>query len=137
MSWKTLKSNVRLTQSLVEDERRKSLVAAETIQQLHSSLEKEKLKGKRFWRLKCDQQLAHEEMLEEKDNEIAWLTKLLSNKPTSAEQTNPLSIGCSDVELTVPVTVRRGKALPVHLFSGEVPKTTNSCVWQHAMKNIA
>jgi len=66
--------------------------------------------------LKCDQQLAHEEALEEK---IARLTTLLSNRTASAEQTNPLSLDCSDVELTVPVTVRQGKAPPVHLFSGD------------------
>ena len=127
------KEQLRVTQSLVEDERRKSLVAAETIQQLQSSLEKEKLKAKRFWRLKCDQQLAHEEALEEKDNEIARLTKFLSNKTTSAEQTNPLTIGCSDVELTVPVTVQRGKAPPVHLFSGD--RTEDSYLYSRVLQS--
>ena len=40
------KEQLCVAQSLVEDKRRKFLVAAETIQQLQSSLEKEKLKAK-------------------------------------------------------------------------------------------
>jgi len=100
------KQQLCVAQSHAEEERHKSLVEAEIIQQLQSSFEKEKLKAKGFWYLKCDQQLAQQEALKEKDIEIAWLTKILSNKTISAEQTNAFSISRSDIELTVPVAAR-------------------------------
>lgn len=84
------------------------------------SLDKEKQKAKRFWHLKCDQQPAHEEALEEKDNEIAQLTKLLSIKTTGDKRTNmPLVSDSYDKESSAPITPRHGKAPPVHLFSGD------------------
>ena len=81
-----------MAQLIVEDEWRKSLERAEEIKQLQLSLDKEKQKAKRFWHLKCDQQLAHEEALEEKDNKIARLTKLLSIKTTGDKRTNPVCL---------------------------------------------
>lgn len=94
-----------MAQLLVEGKQRKSLERAEEIKQLQLSLDKEKLKAKRFWHLKCDQQLAHEEALEEKDNEIAWLTKLLSIKTIGDKRTNmSLVSGSYDEECSASAT---------------------------------
>ena len=102
----------------MEDERRKSLERAEEIKQLQLSLDKEKQKAKRFWHLKCDQQLAHEEALEEKDKEIAWLTNLLSTKTTGDKRTCFSSaISSYEDKSSVSVIPRHGKVPPVHLFS--------------------
>ena len=84
------------------------------------SLDREKQKAKRFLHLKCDQQLAHEEALEEKDKEITQLTNLLSTKTTGDKRTSfSLAISSYEDESSVSVIPRCRKAPPVNLFSGD------------------
>ena len=82
--------------------------------------EKQKVIDKRFWHLRCDQQLAHKEAPEEKDNEIAQLTKFLSVRTAGDERTNmSLVRGNYDEVSSVSFTPWSGKAPLVHLFSGD------------------
>ena len=47
------------------------------VEGLQAEIAREKQRSKRFWKLRCEMMLAYEEMLEEKDDEIALLkTKL-------------------------------------------------------------
>ena len=51
---------------------------------LKKSLKQQTTKAKRFWTLKCEQLLAHEALIEEKDAEIATLKVLRSGIVSSA-----------------------------------------------------
>ena len=56
----------------------------EELEELRAMLAKEKQKAKQIWRQKCEQQLSHEEAIDEKDMEIAVRLKarlLLSSNP--------------------------------------------------------
>ena len=106
-------------QLMLDDERQKLFERAEEIKRFVLNLDKEKQKSKRFWRLKCDQQLAHEEALEERDNEIVRLNKLINSRTTDKRTNVSLASGDYKEESSVSITPRRGKVPPVNLFCGE------------------
>ena len=54
------------------------------VEALKKSLKQQTAKAKRFWTQKCEQLLAHEALIEEKDAEIATLKALRSGKVSSA-----------------------------------------------------
>ena len=63
----------------------------EKLEELRATLAKEKQKAKRIWRQKCEQQLSHEEAIDEKDMEIAVRLKarLLEVTPSPSVYTSP------------------------------------------------
>ena len=114
------------------------------VEGLQAEIAREKQRSKRFWKLRCEMMLAHEEMLEEKDDEIALLkTKLDAEHSRNIKKISnyaPLPVSSSrsssrstsretkdnDEQETSQVDhgrqVRgRGKAPPVDPFTGEQP----------------
>ena len=97
---------------------------AEKIEELELNLTKERQKVKRFWRDRCDQQLAHEDALEKNNVKINCLSRQLQSLQMACEEqkfdTPPSYSFDYKVEVqNTTVTPRRGKAHPVHLFTGE------------------
>ena len=98
---------------------------------LKASVQAEKLKAKRFWRLRCEQMLREEDRLQAKETEIAELREQLNLHETSPRSTsNARALGTSptrsttgghECEMTIHPTpsVRRGKAPPVEAFTGD------------------
>ena len=98
---------------------------------LKAALQAEKLKAKRFWRLRCEQMLREEDLLQAKDAEIAGLREILSLSETSPESTGDTrvlgtsptrsAVGSHERVATIHPTssVRRGKAPPVEAFTGD------------------
>ena len=98
---------------------------------LKASVQAEKLKAKRFWRLHCEQMLREEDLLQAKETEIAELREQLNIQETSPRSTsNARTLETSptrsatighECETTIHPTpsVRRGKAPPVKAFTGD------------------
>ena len=98
---------------------------------LKAAIQAEKLKAKRFWRLRCEQMLREEDLLQAKDAEIAGLKEILGLSEASPESMadtrvlgrSPTSsaIGSHERVATIHPTssVRRGKAPPVEAFTGD------------------
>ena len=119
-----INEQLHLVQLELYEEKQKSLAQAEKIEELELNLTKERQKAKRFWRDRCDQQLAHEDALEKKDVEINRLLRQLQSLQTAREEQKfdkPLrhSFDHKGEERDATATRQRGKALPVHLFTGE------------------
>ena len=116
----SIREQLHMVQLALEEEKQKSLDHVERIKELQQSLAKERQKAKRFWREKCDQQLAHEDALEKKDDEINRLSRQLQCvKDEDKKFDTPLTNDRREEILDVPTVSRRGKAPPVHLFTGE------------------
>jgi len=105
------------------EEKQKSLEQVEKIKELQQSLAKEKQKAKQFWREKCDQQLAHEDALEKKDDKIKLLSRQLQYVKIDQEKkcNTPLTNNSNlrGEILDVPTVSQREMAPPVHLFTVE------------------
>ena len=114
------------------------------IEDLQAEIAREKQRSKRFWKLRCELMLEHEELLEKKEDEIALLKEKLntehSKSITKISKSIPLSVSSSrsssrstsretkdnDEQEANQVDhsrqVRgRGKAPPVDPFTGEQP----------------
>ena len=105
---------------------------------LKSAVETEKLKSKRFWRLRCEQILEQEDVLQAKDAEIAQLREELTAakalpRPMSATSTpfatpprtnltrSVLEGDEPNSTILATTPARRGKAPPIEPFTGEGP----------------
>ena len=113
------------------------------VEDLQAEIAREKQRLKRFWKLRCEMMSAHEELLNEKDDEITLLKAELnaehSRNTTKTVKSASLSVRgsrCSDRSTSLEVKdneletsqvnhgrlVRgRGKAPPVDPFTGEQP----------------
>ena len=119
----TLES-LHTTQEALDAERRRCEQQNTELDEARSALEKEKRKVKRIWRDKCEQQLAHEEAIDEKDMEIARLkARLLAlTSPASAPTSGGSVTREAEEETSIPSSShRRGKAPPIDPFSAESP----------------
>ena len=97
------------------------------VEALKKSLKQQTAKAKRFWTQKCEQLLAHEALIEEKDAEIATLKALRSGKVFSASDVivDPANTIVDASILSEASTVshgRRGKAPPVDAYTGSDPE---------------
>ena len=103
---------------------------ANEVATLKTAVEAEKLKAKRFWRLRCEQMLREEDLLQVKDAEIARLREQLSvptarsidaaSTPAANWTRNQTNV-IDDIDTSILQTLpsRRGKAPPVESFTGE------------------
>lgn len=99
--------------------------STEEIEVLRAELNKEKAKAKRMWKLNCEQAAEQENLLAEKDEEIAELKRKL----TEHRSRSPSRSTFSELDDALPhrptvdrATKRRGKAPPVDYFTGEDPE---------------
>ena len=61
----------------------------EEIEQLREALSSQTEKAKRFWRLRCEQMLTHDELIEAKEDEIALLhAQLVASRTQKARSTD-------------------------------------------------
>ena len=97
------------------------------VEVLKKSLKQQTIKAKQFWTQKCEQLLAHEAIIEEKDAKIAALKELARvvpsvsadiapDPPSEVSETSLLS------EVSTVIHGRRGKAPPVDAFNGNDPE---------------
>ena len=94
------------------------------VQTLKKSLRMQTAKAKRFWKQKCEQLLAHEALIKEKDAEIASLKELASGSRATSFVPDSQSEGNETNLLSETSTVnhgRRGKAPPVDTYNGNDP----------------
>ena len=70
---RTTLERLRSTEEALDAERRRCQQRNTELDEARTALEKEKRKVKRIWREKCEQQLSHEDAIDEKDMEIARL----------------------------------------------------------------
>ena len=123
---------LQTAQHLLEEERSSGREKDAKIATLENQLATEKQRVERHWREKCEQLLAHEELLEEKEAEIALLkTRILSLTNGTDEALTyviPTTVDSVQQELTLQapqevgssITIaRRGKAPPIDTFTGE------------------
>ena len=101
------------------------------VMSLKASVQAEKLKAERFWRLCCEQMLLEGDLLQAKETEIAELREQLNLQETSprsisnarALRMSPTrsATGGHECETTIHPTpsVQRGKALSVEAFTGD------------------
>ena len=92
---------------------------------LKKSLKQQTAKTKHFWTQKCEQLLAHEAMIEEKDAEIAALKVLTSTSHATDVVPDPISEVTETSVLSEESTVslgRQGKAPPVDAYTGSDPE---------------
>jgi len=64
---------VELTEAQETIEQLKTTSLTEKVERLRADLGKEVLKSKRFWKLRCDQLLKHEEEITARDTEVVLL----------------------------------------------------------------
>ena len=125
---------LKTAQHLLEEERSSGREKDAEIARLKNQLATEKQRVKRHWREKCEQLLAHEESLEEKEAEIALLKarilSLTSGTDKALTYVTPTTVDSVQQELTLQapqevgssVTIaRRRKAPPVEPYTGENP----------------
>ena len=123
---------LQTAQHLLEEERSSGREKNAEIATLKNQLATEKQRFKRHWREKCEQLLAHEESLEEKEAEIALLKarilSLTSGTDEALTYVTPTTVDSVQQELTLQapqevgssITIaRRGKAPPIDTFTGE------------------
>ena len=107
----------------------------EEIERLKAALSSQTEKAKRFWRLRCEQMLAHDKLIEAKEGEIASLHARLAalrtqnSRAADSHLTVETAQQDSVNEFAVPTSrqldtstvqpSRKGKAPPVDLFTGE------------------
>ena len=60
-------------QETLQNEQQRGRQHEAKLGEVKAALEKEKRRVKRIWREKCDLQLSHEDAMDAKDIEIAWL----------------------------------------------------------------
>ena len=91
------------------------------VERLKRELSKEASKAKQSWKLRCDQMLKSEEEMEYKDTKLEARLLTLEGGPSSnvsRPKLPPISI--DPVEVGTPLgQARRGKVLPLELFTGE------------------
>ena len=133
-----LTAKLQTVNETLDEERASGREKDTEIETLKGMLAKEKQRVKRHWRERCEQLMAHEEALEEKDVEIMSLKgrilSLNNARPVeevSAEQAeqpshttdSPLqgltTLSSHEVPETTSIA-RRGKAPPVEPYTGEI-----------------
>lgn len=115
-------ASLHTAERALEDESRRCQQQNTELSEVRAALDKEKRKVKRIWREKCELQLSHEDVVDEKDVEIARLkARLLANTPPTNH--TPVVSDRSDHGMDEPngmsLPHRRGKAPPVDSFSAE------------------
>ena len=106
-------------------------------ERLKAAVRSQTEKAKRFWRLRCDQMLAHDELIETKESEIASLcTQLVASQTQDSQAaaehhdagnkvalqnnaTETAVVSSRQLDTSTSQPVRKGKAPPVDLFTGE------------------
>ena len=132
----TLTAELQTSRRLLEEEKTSGREKDSEIETLQNLLAKEKQRVKRHWREKCEQLLAHEESLEEKEAEIALLKARILSLTSRTTEVQAIETPVTDdgvpQELTAlspreisrnVTTTRRGKAPPVEPYTGEDPNT--------------
>ena len=123
---------LQTAQHLLEEERSSGREKDAEIATLENQLATEKQPVKRYWREKCEQLLAHEESLEEKETEItllkARILSLTSGTNEALTYVTPITVDSVQQELMLQapqevgssITIaRQGKAPPIDTFTGE------------------
>ena len=131
------------------------------LERLRASVRSQTEKAKRFWRLRCEQMLEHDELIESKESEIASLRAQLvasRSRPVTVEPVQHDS-GNEDAQQDVVIETvvsprqldtstvqpaRKGKAPPVDLFTGEgsdvlwedwLPTLERTATWNNWTEN--